>query len=86
MRDIKIPETPNTPTPDMTQEDLLNLAKKTYIGFGVDVDGEDKQLCVKKYKNCVVFSINNNSSECILWHFSGKFYMGGWRSGQPGEG
>ena len=28
----------------------------------------------------------NNSAECILWHFSGKFYMGGWKAGQPGEG
>lgn len=70
----------------MNQDDLLVLAKKTYAVFGMDVDQEEKQLCVKKYKNCVVFTLTNNSAECILWHFSGKFYMGGWKAGQPGEG
>ena len=79
-------ELPATPNPDLNQEELLSLAKKTYQVFGVDVDNEDKQLYVKKYKNCVVFTITTNSSECILWHFSGKFYMGGWKAGQPGEG
>ena len=46
----------------MSQDDLLTLAKKTYNIFGIDVDQEEKQLCVKKYKNCVVFTLTNNSS------------------------
>jgi hypothetical protein len=62
------------------------LAKATYKAFGKDVDKEEYQLCVKKYKNCVVFTINNAPSECVLWHFSGKFYMGGWKSGEGAEG
>lgn len=86
LRDISVPEIPNTPTPEMQQDELLTLAKRTYQAFGINIDLEDKQLCVKKYKNCVVFSITSNTSECILWHFSGKFYMGGWKAGQPGEG
>ena len=70
----------------MTQEDLLDLARRTYEAVGVRVEEEDRQLCVKKYKNCVMFTVSNNQSECVLWHFSGKFYMGGWKSGEPGEG
>jgi hypothetical protein len=46
----------------MNQEELLSLAKKTYQVFGIDIDNEDKQLCVKKYKNCVVFTITTNTS------------------------
>jgi len=65
---------------------LLALAKATYQVFGVNIDEEEKQLCVKKYKNCVVFTVSNIHSECILWHFSGKFYMGGWKSGELAEG
>jgi hypothetical protein len=42
----------------MTQEELLNHAKATYMVFGINVDQEDKQLCVKKYKNCVIFTLN----------------------------
>jgi hypothetical protein len=34
----------------------------------------------------VVFTINNTPSDCVLWHFSGKFYMGGWKSGEGAEG
>ena len=40
---------------------------------------------MKKYKNCVVFSLGSNS-QTILWHYSGKFYIGGWRNNEPGEG
>jgi len=38
---------------------------------------------MKKYKNCVVFNLGN-SSQTILWHYSGKFYMGGWKNNDPG--
>jgi hypothetical protein len=39
---------------------------------------------MKKYKNCIVFTFS--SENCILWHYSGKFYMGGWKNNEPGEG
>lgn len=85
MRDIKIPQLPKSPSAEMSQEELLVLAKQLYKIFGINIDQEDRQLCVKKYKNCVVFTVSN-SSDCVLWHFSGKFYMGGWKTGEPGEG
>ena len=40
LRDLKIEQIPNTPTVEMTQDDLLSLAKKTYEVFGIDVDQE----------------------------------------------
>jgi hypothetical protein len=85
LREVKIPALPSPPAPEMAQEALLQLAKQTYKLFGVEIDREGLQLCVKKYKNCVSFSIGSIQSECILWHYSGKFYMGGWK-GDGGEG
>lgn len=41
---------------------------------------------MKKYKNCVIFSLSGSSSECILWHYSGKFYFGGWKNNDASEG
>lgn len=35
-------------------------------------------LNVKKFKNCVLFSINTEQN--ILWHYEGKFYYGGWKT------
>ena len=35
---------------------------------------------MRKYKNCVIFTIVNNSEKTIVWHYSGKFYIGGWVS------
>ena len=61
LRDIKVPNLPNCPHADMTQDQLLQLAKITYQAFAVNIDEEDRQLCVKKYKNCVIFTINNQS-------------------------
>ena len=67
----------------MSQDDLLETAKKAFSTFGIDID--HRQLCMKKYKNCVVFSLENNPST-ILWHYNGKFYIGGWKSNDRGEG
>jgi hypothetical protein len=81
-----MPALPEGPHAGLTQEELLSLARSTYMGFGIDVEGEGRQLCVKKYKNCVIFTLDGQTHHCVLWHFSGKFYMGGWRAGEAGEG
>ena len=36
---------------------------------------------IKKYKNCVFF---NHLKTNVLWHYDGKFYIGGWS--EAGEG
>ena len=42
---------------------------------------------MKKYKNCVMFTFGNNNQYTILWHYSGKFYFGGWKNlNDQGEG
>ena len=41
---------------------------------------------MKKYKNCIVFSLTANQSHSILWHYSGKFYIGGWKNNDASEG
>ena len=67
----------------MSQEELLDLAQHTYKIFGIDIEENENQLCMKKYKNCVVFTLAN-SAHTILWHYSGKFYIGGWKNNDPG--
>ena len=69
----------------MSQDDLLEIAKRTFSIFGIDIDADHNQLCMKKYKNCVVFSLGSNP-RTILWHYSGKFYIGGWKNSDVGEG
>lgn len=32
---------------------------------------------MKKYKNCIIFTLPNEQ-KTIVWHYSGKFYIGGW--------
>lgn len=42
-------------------------------------------ISVRKYRNCVHFSISNN--ENILYHYdSGKIYFGSWKSSTNAEG
>ena len=69
----------------MSQEEVLELAKETFLIFGIDIDQDRSQLCMKKYKNCVVFSVAT-IPDTILWHYSGKFYIGGWKNSETGEG
>ena len=38
MRDIKIPMLPHNPTAEMSQEQLLALAKEVYQIFGINID------------------------------------------------
>lgn len=75
-----MPNLPDTPNLSMSQDDFLELAKKTYLLFGIAVDENQNQLCMKKYKNCVVFTFGNNQQNTVLWHYSGKFYFGGWKN------
>ena len=32
---------------------------------------------MKKYKNCVIFNVVDEE-RTLVWHYSGKFYFGGW--------
>lgn len=41
-------------------------------------------MSVKKYKNCVSFILDRDRT--ILWYYEGKFYYGGWKTNNSGEG
>lgn len=75
-----MPESPNL---SCSQNELLDCAKTAFGYFGIDVDIDRNQLSMKKYKNCVVFSLGKYP-QTILWHYSGKFYYGGWKNNDPG--
>ena len=38
---------------------------------------KDEHLYMKKYKNCIIFK-SPDVKKTIVWHYSGKFYIGGW--------
>lgn len=40
---------------------------------------------MKKYRNCVIFK-TPDLKKTIVWHFTGKFYIGGWEQSFSGEG
>lgn len=40
---------------------------------------------MKKYKNCIIFKTPEDK-KTIVWHYSGKFYIGGWDQTEDGEG
>lgn len=40
---------------------------------------------MKKYKNCIIFK-TPDVKKTVVWHYSGKFYVGGWDQNQNGEG
>lgn len=62
----------------------MELAKTNFLKFGCQVN-DQTVINVKKYKNCVHFSIGNH--ENILWHYeTGKFYFGAWKMIGSGEG
>jgi hypothetical protein len=33
-------------------------------------------MSFKKYRNCVYYNADDIH---VIWHYSGKFYIGGWR-------
>ena len=40
---------------------------------------KDLYGCIlKKYKNCLTFSLAKDSNFRIIWHFTGKLYIGEW--------
>lgn len=78
-----MPDLPSPPTPYDSQEDLYTLGKLTFIAFGINPDNE-KQMSVKKYKNCVYYNIGEKNN--ILWYFDGRFYIGEWQVHLTGEG
>lgn len=44
--------------------------------FEIKLQGND-QLQFKRFKNCIILIAPGNG-KAIVWHFSGKFYIGGW--------
>jgi len=54
----------------------LASAKKICEIFEIKVNNRE-QLQFKKFKNCVILK-TNEINKAIVWHFSGKFYVGGW--------
>jgi hypothetical protein len=55
----------------------MELAKQTFRIFDIEVKNDDQDFNMKKYKNCVIFT---KGSDTILWHYNGKFYLGGWKN------
>ena len=55
----------------------MQLAIETFKVFNIEIGNEDTDFNMKKYKNCVIFT---KASDTILWHYNGKFYLGGWKS------
>ena len=79
-----IPEIPQSPKSDICQADLLKLAKEICSIFDIEVVKDDS-LYMKKYKNCIIFK-TPEIRKTIVWHYSGKFYIGGWEQTEGGEG
>ena len=61
----------------------MKLAQETFKVFGIEVSYDDANFNMKKYKNCVIFT---KGTETILWHYNGKFYIGGWKGKDDGSG
>lgn len=59
--------------------ELYNQASLLFEALGMPVDN----LNVKRYSNCVVMISRNI---CILWHYNGKVYLGGWQVQYLDEG
>jgi hypothetical protein len=59
------------------------LGRLTFLLFGIDVQ-ESNNMRVRKYKNCIHYGLVDKRS--ILWYFDGKFYFGGWKKNDFGDG
>jgi hypothetical protein len=45
------------------------------------------KIRMQKFKNCISFSLPSNSEIKIIWHYSGKFYIGQFVNNEKhGEG
>ena len=40
---------------------------------------------MKKYNNCIIFK-TTDPKKTVVWHYKGKFYIGGWEQNHQGEG
>lgn len=55
------------------------LLKKMDAVMGLQLgEGELHRLVMKKYKNCIMFDLANPKGYKIVWHYSGKLYIGEW--------
>lgn len=61
------------------QEELFGKADEVLRHLQVDRRG----ISLKKYSNCVVVIAG---ATAIVWHFSGKVYLGGWKHQMLDEG
>ena len=81
---FNIPKLPETPATDVSQTELLGLAKHICNTFRIKVESDD-HIYMKKYKNCIIFK-TPDVKKTVVWHYSGKFYIGGWDQNENGEG
>lgn len=58
--------------PNSEKNDLYNHAKYLFTGLGIP----GTSLSIKKYSNCILMISKNI---CIVWHYDGKVYLGGWQ-------
>jgi hypothetical protein len=65
------------PAITMNQDELMLLAQETFKVFDIEVKNFDNDFTMKKYKNCIILT---KGIDTILWHYNGKFYMGGWKN------
>lgn len=56
----------------MEKTDLHNHAKYIFTTLGIP----STNLTIKKYSNCILMVAKN---VCLLWHYDGKVYLGGWQ-------
>ena len=59
--------------PRLDKSALYNEAINLFQSLGIPVNSPS----IKRYSNCVLF-INDNV--CLLIHYSGKVYLGGWKA------
>ena len=72
-----MPNLPQTPDITLDQDQLMQLAIKTFKVFDIEIGNEDTDFNMKKYKNCIIFK-TPDIKKTVVWHYSGKFYVGGW--------
>lgn len=48
-----------------------------------------KKIIMKKYKNCIILDLPGDKNWKLVWHYSGKIYIGEWSEStmmKSGEG
>jgi len=52
-------------------------------------EGELHKLVMKKYKNCIMLDLPHSPGTKLVWHYTGKLYIGEWSESimlKSGEG